>query len=111
MAGDVFILDMGLTLYQWNGKDSNKYERFKALELSTASPSLHTRPPPPPPSRPASTRSPLPRSPVLPPAPPSLACLRRLHRQSRRSKTTSAAAKRNSSFWRAIRRTTAFGRH
>jgi len=33
--GDVFILDLGLTLYQWNGKDANKYEKFKALELIT----------------------------------------------------------------------------
>ncbi len=35
VAGDVFILDMGLTLYQWNGSGANKYEKFKALELST----------------------------------------------------------------------------
>lgn len=33
--GDVFILDMGLTLYQWNGSGANKYEKFKALELIT----------------------------------------------------------------------------
>jgi hypothetical protein len=33
--GDVFILDMGQTLYQWNGKDANRYEKFKALELIT----------------------------------------------------------------------------
>lgn len=29
-SGDVFILDQGLQLYQWNGTDSNKDERFKA---------------------------------------------------------------------------------
>jgi hypothetical protein len=34
-SGDVFILDLGLTLFQWNGKDSNKFERVKALELIT----------------------------------------------------------------------------
>lgn len=32
-SGDVFILDAGLTLYQWNGADSNKYERAKALDV------------------------------------------------------------------------------
>jgi len=32
-SGDVFILDVGLTLYQWNGKESNKYERAKALDV------------------------------------------------------------------------------
>jgi len=31
--GDVFILDAGLKLYQWNGKNANKYEKFKALEV------------------------------------------------------------------------------
>jgi len=31
--GDVFILDLGLTLYQWNGKQANKYEKFKGLEM------------------------------------------------------------------------------
>ncbi|ESO10631.1 hypothetical protein HELRODRAFT_185261 [Helobdella robusta] len=29
---DVFILDLGLVVYQWNGSDSNKDERFKALQ-------------------------------------------------------------------------------
>jgi gelsolin len=29
---DVFILDLGLTLYQWNGKESSKEERFKAMQ-------------------------------------------------------------------------------
>lgn len=31
--GDVFILDAGKKLYQWNGKNANKYEKFKALEV------------------------------------------------------------------------------
>ena len=31
-TSDVFILDMGLTLYQWNGTTCNKDERFKAAE-------------------------------------------------------------------------------
>jgi len=31
-SGDVFILDLGLTLYQWNGSGSNKDERFKAMQ-------------------------------------------------------------------------------
>jgi hypothetical protein len=34
--GDVFILDAGLTLYQWNGPDANKYEKFKGLEMITS---------------------------------------------------------------------------
>ncbi|XP_003388924.1 PREDICTED: gelsolin-like protein 2 [Amphimedon queenslandica] len=29
-SGDVFILDLGLTLYQWNGRTCNKDEKFKA---------------------------------------------------------------------------------
>lgn len=33
--GDVFILDDGLMLYQWNGKQANKYEKVKALEVIT----------------------------------------------------------------------------
>lgn len=33
--GDVFILDMGKKLFQWNGKEANKYEKFKGLELVT----------------------------------------------------------------------------
>ncbi|XP_013406840.1 gelsolin-like protein 2 [Lingula anatina] len=32
-SGDVFILDLGLKIYQWNGTDSNKDERFKAMAL------------------------------------------------------------------------------
>eukprot|EP00916_Digyalum_oweni_P002067 GHVL01003862.1.p1 GENE.GHVL01003862.1~~GHVL01003862.1.p1 ORF type:complete len:368 (+),score=31.17 GHVL01003862.1:407-1510(+) len=31
-SDDVFILDLGLTIYQWNGKGSNKDERFKAMQ-------------------------------------------------------------------------------
>ncbi len=33
-SGDVFILDSGLKLYQWNGKDSNTYERAKAVDFA-----------------------------------------------------------------------------
>lgn len=32
---DVFILDMGLTLYQWNGSGCNKDEKFKASQYLT----------------------------------------------------------------------------
>jgi gelsolin len=31
-SGDVYILDLGQTLYQWNGSGSNKNERWKAME-------------------------------------------------------------------------------
>jgi hypothetical protein len=31
--GDTFILDLGHSIYQWNGSKSNKFERFKALEM------------------------------------------------------------------------------
>lgn len=31
-SGDVFILDLGLKIYQWNGSQSNKDERYKAME-------------------------------------------------------------------------------
>ena len=31
-SSDVFILDMGLKLYQWNGKTGNKDEKYKAAE-------------------------------------------------------------------------------
>ncbi|XP_071953968.1 gelsolin-like protein 1 [Antedon mediterranea] len=33
--GDVFILDLGLQLYQWNGEDCNKDEKFKAMQYLT----------------------------------------------------------------------------
>lgn len=31
-SDDVFILDLGMNLYQWNGSNSNKDERFKAMQ-------------------------------------------------------------------------------
>lgn len=31
--GDVFILDQGKKIFQWNGKEANKYEKFKGLEM------------------------------------------------------------------------------
>jgi gelsolin len=31
-SDDVYILDLGLQLYQWNGNKSNKDERFKAMQ-------------------------------------------------------------------------------
>jgi len=33
--GDVFILDLGLTLFQWNGSSANRYEKAKGLEFIT----------------------------------------------------------------------------
>ena len=33
--GDSFILDAGLNIVQWNGKEANRYEKFKALEVAT----------------------------------------------------------------------------
>ncbi|XP_062619979.1 gelsolin-like protein 2 isoform X1 [Saccostrea cucullata] len=35
-SGDVFILDLGLTIYQWNGKGSNKDERINAMQYLIA---------------------------------------------------------------------------
>jgi len=35
-SGDVFILDAGLTIYQWNGKSSGPQERVKAAQISRA---------------------------------------------------------------------------
>lgn len=32
--GDVFVLDIGRTLYQWNGSESSKHERQKGLEIT-----------------------------------------------------------------------------
>eukprot|EP00049_Salpingoeca_infusionum_P017156 m.351941 g.351941 ORF g.351941 m.351941 type:complete len:836 (+) comp16405_c0_seq1:595-3102(+) len=32
-SGDVFILDAGRSLFQWNGKDSSRVEKVKALEV------------------------------------------------------------------------------
>ena len=34
-SGDVFILDLGLTLYQWNGSEANRKEKAKGLEVCT----------------------------------------------------------------------------
>ena len=34
--GDVFVLDTGNLLMQWNGKSSSKKERAKALQVSRA---------------------------------------------------------------------------
>lgn len=33
--GDVFLLDDGLIIYQWNGSSANRQEKFKALEIAT----------------------------------------------------------------------------
>lgn len=30
---DVYLLDLGMTIYQWNGTGSNKNERFKVSEF------------------------------------------------------------------------------
>ena len=35
-SGDVFILDQGLTIYQWNGKDASRSEKAKGLDISVA---------------------------------------------------------------------------
>lgn len=32
--GDVFVLDTGLKIYYWAGKDCNIHEKFKALEIA-----------------------------------------------------------------------------
>jgi gelsolin len=33
-SGDCFILDAGLKIFSWNGKDSNSFEKFKTTELA-----------------------------------------------------------------------------
>ena len=33
-SGDVFILDAGRTIFQWNGKSASNVERIKALEIT-----------------------------------------------------------------------------
>ena len=33
--GDVFILDMGLTIYQWNGDGANPFEKNKVIRYDT----------------------------------------------------------------------------
>lgn len=35
-SSDVYILDLGLTIYQWNGRDSNKDERYRAMSYVNA---------------------------------------------------------------------------
>ena len=35
-SGDVFILDTGKVLYQWNGKDASRQEKAKALDVTLA---------------------------------------------------------------------------
>lgn len=35
-AGDVFILDAGTALYQWNGPEANKKEKTRGLEVRIA---------------------------------------------------------------------------
>eukprot|EP00735_Rhodelphis_limneticus_P008799 TRINITY_DN2282_c0_g2::TRINITY_DN2282_c0_g2_i1::g.6851::m.6851 TRINITY_DN2282_c0_g2::TRINITY_DN2282_c0_g2_i1::g.6851 ORF type:complete len:838 (-),score=368.98,sp/O75366/AVIL_HUMAN/40.36/0.0,Gelsolin/PF00626.17/1.1e-17,Gelsolin/PF00626.17/3.6e-16,Gelsolin/PF00626.17/2.5e-10,Gelsolin/PF00626.17/4.5e-18,Gelsolin/PF00626.17/2.1e-09,Gelsolin/PF00626.17/3.1e-09,VHP/PF02209.14/7.7e+03,VHP/PF02209.14/8.2e-14,Viral_helicase1/PF01443.13/0.15 TRINITY_DN2282_c0_g2_i1:57-2528(-) len=35
-SGDVFVVDSGLTLYQWNGKDASRKEKAKALDITQA---------------------------------------------------------------------------
>jgi len=35
-SGDVFILDCGLAIYQWNGKSANRKEKAKGLDVTTA---------------------------------------------------------------------------
>jgi hypothetical protein len=35
-SGDVFVLDAGLKVWQWNGKEANKMEKAKALDVTTA---------------------------------------------------------------------------
>jgi gelsolin len=35
-SDDVFILDLGTTIYQWNGKGCNKDERFKGMQMLNA---------------------------------------------------------------------------
>jgi villin 1/advillin len=32
--GDVFVLDVGLTIYVWNGKSANKYEKVKGADVA-----------------------------------------------------------------------------
>ena len=33
-SGDVFILDLGLTIYIWNGKESGRLEKIKGLDVA-----------------------------------------------------------------------------
>jgi hypothetical protein len=34
-SGDVFILDAGRSIFQWNGKSANRIEKIKALEVAS----------------------------------------------------------------------------
>lgn len=34
-SGDCFVLDDGLVLFQWNGKDANRAEKSKALNVTS----------------------------------------------------------------------------
>ena len=33
-CGDVFILDLGLTIYVWNGREASRVEKIKALDVA-----------------------------------------------------------------------------
>lgn len=33
-SGDVFILDLGLTIYVWNGKEASRLEKIKGLDVA-----------------------------------------------------------------------------
>ena len=33
-SGDCFILDLGLTLYVWNGAEAGRMEKIKALDVA-----------------------------------------------------------------------------
>ena len=33
-SGDVFILDLGLEIYVWNGKESGRLEKIKGLDVA-----------------------------------------------------------------------------
>jgi hypothetical protein len=35
-AGDVFIVDLGLTIFQWSGKDVSTREKKKRVEMTLA---------------------------------------------------------------------------
>ena len=33
-SGDVFILDLGLTIYVWNGNEAGRLEKIKGLDVA-----------------------------------------------------------------------------
>ena len=33
-SGDVFILDLGLTIYVWNGSEAGRLEKIKGLDIA-----------------------------------------------------------------------------